>query len=377
MSELFPARGGVAEAVGDRAWLQAMLDAEAALARARGLASELVGAIASACRAERYDVAALGREAAASGNPVVPLVAALRAQLEATAGAGAEVHRGATSQDVLDTAAMLVARRALAPLRADLGAAADAAARLAREHRTTPVAGRTLLQQALPTTFGLKAAGWATALDAAGAGLAAAPLAAQLGGAAGTLAGLGPDVLDRYAAELGLAAPVLPWHTDRTRIAALAGALGTACGAVAKPARDVVLLAQTEVGEVREAAPGGSSAMAHKRNPVAAVAALAAAREAPGLVATLLASMEQEHERAAGAWHAEWRPLTALLLATGSAAAWLRACLEGLEVDAGRVRANLELPGGVPAPERTPAALDAAVAAAAALVDRALAARER
>ena len=155
------------------------------------------------------------------------------------------------------------------------------------------MAGRTLLQQALPTTFGLKAAGWMTALDAVGARLSAVPLAAQLGGPAGTLASLGPEVAARFAAELGLAEPVLPWHTDRTRIAELAGALGAACGAVAKAAGDVVLLAQTEVAEVREAAPGGSSAMAHKRNPVAAVSALGCARQAPGLVATLLASMEQ------------------------------------------------------------------------------------
>jgi len=364
-------RGRVGAAVGDRAWLQAMLDAEAALARARQLPAGQVEAIAAACRAELYDVAALGAEAAASGNPVVPLVEALRR--EVGGAAGGEVHRGATSQDILDTAAMLVARRALEPLGDDLRAAAEAAARLAREHRSTPMAGRTLLQQAVPTTFGLKAAGWMTALDAAGARLATVPLAAQLGGPAGTLALLGPAVLARFAAGLGLAEPVLPWHTDRTRVADLAGGLGAACGTAAKAAGDVVLLSQTEVGEVREGLPGGSSSMPHKRNPVAAVSALGCARQAPGLVATLLASMEQEHERAAGAWHTEWRPLTSLLLATGSAAAWLRACLEGLEVDPERMRANLELPGGVPPAERTPAA----TASAEALVDRALDRRAR
>jgi 3-carboxy-cis,cis-muconate cycloisomerase len=217
----------------------------------------------------------------------------------------------------------------------------------------------------VPTTFGLKAAGWAAGLDAAGDELDAAQLAAQLGGPAGTLDGLGPEVLAEYASTLGLDEPDLPWHTDRTRIAALASALGGACGAIAKPALDVVLLAQTEVGEVREAAPGGSSSMPHKRNPVAAISARACARQAPGLVATLLASMEQEHERAAGAWHAEWAPLRALLVATGSAAAWLRTCLEGLEVDTERMSANL--PGDDPS----------AVASAAALVDRWLAARAR
>ena len=348
MSELFDGvleRGPVREAVSDAAWLRAMLDAEAALARARGL-DELAGAIAGAA----LDPAALGREAAASGNPVVPLVAALRERL------GDEVHRGATSQDILDTASMLVARGALGPLCDDLGGAADAAARLAAEHRATPIAGRTLMQHAVPTTFGLKAAGWMAALDTSTAALRAIRFAAQLGGPAGTLAD--EELVARYAGDLDLDAPVLPWHTDRTRIAALATALGMACGAVAKVAGDVVLLAQTEVGEVHEAAPGGSSSMPHKRNPVAAISARACARQAPGLVGTLLAAMEHEHERAAGAWHAEWRPLRELLVATGSAAAWLRTCLQGLQVDPARMRANLTTP--------------ADPADAAALTDRAL-----
>ena len=221
-----------------------------------------------------------------------------------------------------------------------------------------------LFRSAVPTTFGLKAAGWAAGLDAAGRLLAGLRPAAQLGGPAGTLDGLGPEVLERYAAELGLEAPALPWHTERTRIAALASALGTASGVVAKAAGDVVLLAQTELGEVTEAAPGGSSSMPHKRNPVAAVAARACARQAPGLVATLLAAMEQEHERAAGAWHAEWAPLRSLLVSAGSAAAWLRTSLEGLQVHPERMRANLGAADG------------GAIASAAALVDRALAARQ-
>ena len=347
------ARGRVAPAVADESWLRAMLDAEAALAWARGLPDAVVDRIAAA----RVDIRELGERAAASGNPVVPLVEALREQ------AGPEVHRGATSQDILDTATMLVVRDALVPLREDLAAAADAAARLAADHRATPIMGRTLLQQAVPTTFGLKAAGWMSGLDAAGRRLAAFRPAAQLGGPAGTLDGLGPQVLARFATSLGLDEPVLPWHTERTRIAELAGALGTAAGAIAKPAGDVVLLAQTELAEVHEAAPGGSSSMPHKRNPVAAISARACARQAPGLVSTLLAAMEHEHERAAGAWHAEWAPLRALLVATGSAAAWLRTCLEGLQVDAERMRDTMERSDHV------------AVASAAALVDRALAAR--
>jgi 3-carboxy-cis,cis-muconate cycloisomerase len=347
------ARGRVAPAVADEAWLRAMIEAEVALAWARGLPAEIAEGIAAA----RVDIRELGERAAESGNPVVPLVAALREQL------GPEVHRGATSQDILDTAAMLVARDALVPLREDVGAAADAAARLAADHRATPTIGRTLLQHALLTTFGLKAAGWMSGLDAAGRRLAAFRPTAQLGGPVGTLDGLGPEVLARFATSLGLDEPALPWHTERTRIAELAGALGMAAGAVAKAAGDVVLLAQTEVGEVREAASGGSSSMPHKRNPIAAISARACARQAPGLVSTLLAAMEHEHERAAGAWHAEWAPLRALLVATGSAAAWLRTCLEGLQVDTERMRANVG------------AQDDGAVASAAALVDRALAMR--
>jgi 3-carboxy-cis,cis-muconate cycloisomerase len=342
------ARGDAREAVSDGAWLQAMLDVEAALARACAgagvIAEEHAQAIVAACRAELFDAAAIGAEAANVGNPAEPLVRALR---ERVGGAAAEdVHRGATSQDIVDSAAMLVTRRALEAVLPDLHGAAGAAARLAREHRDTPMIGRTLMQQAVPTTFGLKAAGWLVALDESTVRLREVRLAAQLGGAAGNLAALGAagvDVLDRFARELGLDEPVIPWHTDRTRIAELAGALGEACGAVAKVAGDVVLLAQTEVGEVREGVEGrgGSSTMAHKRNPVAAISARAAARQAPGLVATLLACMEHEHERAAGAWHAEWPALRSLLVFAGSAAAWLRDCLENLGVDVDRMRENL------------------------------------
>jgi 3-carboxy-cis,cis-muconate cycloisomerase len=353
------ARGRVPGTVSDAAWLRAMLAAEVALARARGLDDEVADAIAAAASDPRLDPRTLGERAAESGNPVVPLVAALREI------AGPEVHRAATSQDILDTAAMLVAADALAIVRGDLGAAAGAARRLAAEHRATPTIGRTLLQQALPTTFGLKAAGWMRGLDAGLERLAGFRPVAQLAGPAGTLDAIGPDVLRRYCELLGLDEPVLPWHTERSRIGELASALGIACGAIAKVAGDIVLLAQTEVGEVAEAAPGGSSSMPHKRNPVAAVSARACARQAPGLVATLLASMEQEHERAAGAWHAEWAPLRALLVASGSAAVWLRTCLEGLQVDAGRMRANLP----------ADAELSPAVESAAALVDRALAGR--
>ena len=351
------ARGAVAEEVGDRAWLQAMLDSEAALARASAAAglvpAEAAEAIAAVCRAEHFDLAEIGRDAARTGTPVVGVVRGLTAR--AGAEAGAHVHRGATSQDVIDTAAMLVARRALGPLLEDLRGAADAAARLADAHRATVGVGRTLLQHALPVTFGLKAANWLVGLDEARVGLARVreeQLAVQLGGAVGTLASLGEaglEVLGGMARELELAEPTGPWHTIRVRPAALAGALGLAAGVMAKVARDITLLAQTEVGEAREGGEGrgGSSTMPHKRNPVAAVATVACAERAPGLVATMLAAMAQEHERAAGAWQGEWETGSELLRLTGSAAAWLRDALEGLEVDAARLRDNLDATGGL------------------------------
>lgn len=300
------ARGRAAELVSEGAWLQALLDVEAALARANAAAgsvpAEAAERIAAVCRAERFDARALAREAADHATVVVPLVRALRAQVgDADAGF---VHLGATSQDVVDSAAMVLAGRALDAIADDLDGAAAAACALAREHRATPMIGRTLLQQALPTTFGLRAAGWMHGLDGARQRLLAVrsnELWVQLGGPVGSG---DPRVAAAVARELGLTEPLLPWHTIRLPIAALAGALGATSGIVAKIARDVTLLAQDEVGELREGGEGrgGSSAMAHKRNPVAAVSALACARRTPALVATLLASMEQEHERAAGAW---------------------------------------------------------------------------
>lgn len=348
----------VAAATDDRAWLQAMLDVEAALARAQARAS-LIGdgdaeRIAACCRAERYDADEIGRAAASSGNPVIPLVRALTAQVPGDAARS--VHLGATSQDVLDTAMMLVARRALDAILADLAAVADACAELARTHRDTVMAGRTLLQQALPVTFGLKAAGWLAGVDQTRRRLAAvrdARLAVQFGGAAGTLASLGeagPAVLAALADELELAEPVLPWHTERSRLADLAGALGAAAGVLGKIARDLALLTQTEVAEVAEPSGpgrGGSSTMPHKRNPVAATVAAGCVHRVPGLVATLLGAMVHEHERAAGAWHAEWETLRDLLRAVAGAAGWARDATSGLRVDPDRMRADLEVTGGL------------------------------
>ena len=366
------ARGGVD--AGDAAWLRAMLDAEAGLARAlerAGLAPAGAGeAVTAAARAGNFDPNELGGLAALTGNPVPGLARALARQVPQTAVSA--VHRGATSQDIVDTAAMLLAKRAIGVIQADLAQAADAAAGLAAAHRDSIMIGRTLLQQAVPVTFGLVAAGWLTSLDEARAGLdAVGPrLAVQFGGAAGTLASLGEAgqrVTALLATELGLAVPVLPWHTDRLRIIDLGAALARVAAALGKIARDVTLLAQSEVGEVSEggtdqrgtdqqapaASPrrGGSSAMPHKHNPVASIAILGCTRQVPGLLATLAAASEQELQRAAGAWHAEWEPLTALLRLTGSASSWAADLLPGLVVDTSRMAANLAATKGLPLAE--------------------------
>ena len=333
------------EAVSDGAWVAAMLETERALAAAEAatgvIPADAAAGIAGACRAGELDVAELARAGRATGNPAEPLVRALR---ERVGGDAARfVHHGATSQDVMDTASMLVARSARGLVLAELAAVADACALLADAHRATPMAGRTLMQQAVPTTFGLKAAGWLVAVVDARVRLAAVPLKAQLGGAAGTLAVLGdrgPEVLRAFAAEVGLEEPVLPWHTRRVRVAELADALAAAASACDKIGLDVVLLAQTEVGEVSEAAGGGSSTMPQKRNTTRAAIARACARGVHA-AAGVLTDGEYEHERAAGAWHAEWGALSDALALAGGAAAAIHECLDGLEVHSDRMRENM------------------------------------
>ncbi len=372
---------------GDAAWLRAMLETEAALARAAeraGLVPPGAGAAVTAAAVPgNFDLSELGELSALTGNPVPALSRALARQVPAPL-AGA-VHKGATSQDIVDTAAMLLARQGLDAIGADLAAAAAAAARLAAGHRSTIMIGRTLLQQAVPITFGLVAAGWLAALDGTRAALArvrSERLAVQFGGAAGTLAALGDDgprVAALLAEELDLPAPPLPWHTDRLRVLELAAALAGADSVLSKIARDVTLLAQTEVAEVREgpggpaASPGGgsprrggSSAMPNKQNPVAAIAILACAKRAPGLLATLAAAGEQEHQRAAGAWHAEWEPLADLLTVTGSAASWAADLLGGLVVDQARMGANLAAAHGLPLAEHVTSLLAGSLGRAAA-----------
>jgi 3-carboxy-cis,cis-muconate cycloisomerase len=369
------ARGGVE--AGDTAWLQAMLDAEAGLARAlerAGLAPAGTGAAVTAtAKADNFDPNELGELAALTGNPVPGLARALARRVPQTAVSA--VHRGATSQDILDTAAMLLAKRAIDVMLADLAQAAEAAAGLAEAHRASIMIGRTLLQQAVPVTFGLVAAGWLTSVDEACEGLAAVRserLAVQFGGAAGTLASLGevgPQVAALLAEELELALPVLPWHTDRLRIIDLGVALARVAAALGKIARDVTLLAQEEIGEISEgggpsaargadpqaaaASPrrGGSSAMPHKHNPVASIAILGCTRQVPGLLGILVSNSEHELQRAAGAWHAEWEPLAALLRLTGSASSWAAELLPGLVVDVSRMAANLAATKGLPLAE--------------------------
>jgi len=350
----------VGDTVSERAWLAAMLSAESALARAEArvgvIPVDAAEAIAACCEVDRFDIASIAEEGRRVANPVEPLVRALA--LEAGAEAGGWVHWGATSQDVLDTAAMLVARAALDAILEELDGVAAGCAALAETHRATPMAARTVLQQAVPTTFGLVAAGWLVSVVEVRGRLGeirAARLAAQLGGAGGTLAALGPDgpaVARAFAEELELAEAPVPWHSLRVRIGELGAALDVAAGALGKIALDVTLLAQTEVGEVAESAGGGSSAMPQKRNPVGAVLTSACARTAHGHASILTAALPQEHQRAAGAWQAEWLALSGALAFTGGAAASLRETLDGLEVYPARMAENLARTGGLVLAER-------------------------
>ncbi|MFI1393465.1 3-carboxy-cis,cis-muconate cycloisomerase [Streptomyces sp. NPDC020681] len=383
---LSPVRAGspAEYATGDRAVLQALLDAEAALTRAQstlGLAPKEAGrAVTEAACADRFDVRSLALRARSGGNPVIPLVADLTAVVAELAPDEAEfVHRGATSQDILDTALMLVAARTLDLITADLADTAASLAGLAAAHRDTPMPGRTLTQHAVPTTFGLKAAGWrALVLDAHDRlTRVRASLPAQLGGAAGTLAAFhayapdaegdaGLELTAAYAGELRLAAPDLPWHALRTPIADLAGALAFTAGALGKIAADVLVLSRTEIAEVAEAAGGASSAMPHKSNPVRATLVASAARQVPALSAILLGSLTAEDERSAGPWHAEWQPLREALRLTGGAAHTAAELCAGLRILPDRMRAHLDLTGGRMLSERLNAELAPLIGRAAA-----------
>jgi len=339
----------------DAACLQRMLDFEAALARAEAatgvIPANAVGPIAAACRAEAFDLGALAEAATRSGTLAIPLVKALTTSVaKVDPDAARYVHWGATSQDVVDSAAMLGLRAAIDALLLDIGRAIAGFAKLARAHRGTAAVARTWLQHALPMPFGLKLAEYAAALHRSRARLRRLrkeAVALQFGGAAGTLAALGGNglrVAEQLALELGLSLPDAPWHTHRDRIAEAASVMAILAGTCGKIARDVSLMMQTDVAEAFEPSGegrGGSSTMPHKRNPVASATALAAATMAPNLAATIFAAQVQDHERSAGPWHAEWPVLPMLLLVTSGALAAIVDIAEGLEVDAGRMRLNL------------------------------------
>jgi 3-carboxy-cis,cis-muconate cycloisomerase len=345
----------------DVACLQHMLDFEAALARAEAAAGIIpvraAGPIAEACKAQAFDLTALAEAATKSGNLAIPLVKALTAAVaKADAKAARYVHWGATSQDVIDTAGMLTLRAAIDALLADLDRAIAGFAKQAKQHRHTAMVGRTWLQHALPMPFGLKLAEYAAALNRSRARLRRLrqeTLALQFGGAAGTLAALGEHgwrVAEKLAEELDLPLPEAPWHTHRDRFAEAASVMAIIAGTCGKIARDVSLMMQTDVGEAFERSGegrGGSSTMPHKRNPVAAATALAAATMAPNLAATIFAAQVQDHERSAGPWHAEWPTLPSLLLVTSGGLAAIVDIAEGLEVDAIRMRANLDTTHGL------------------------------
>ena len=346
---------------GDRATLQFMLDFEAALAHAEAavgiVPANCAETIAAACNASAFDLAGLAEAATRSGNLAIPLVKALTAEVaRANKDAAGFVHWGATSQDVIDTATMLMLRAGIDALRADIDRAITGFARLARQHRNTAVVARTWLQHALPMPFGLKLAEYAAALHRSRdrlLHLRTHTLALQFGGAAGTLAALGDrgwHVAEKLSEILKLPLPEAPWHSHRDRIAEAAAVLAIIAGTCGKIARDVQLMMQTDVAEAFEPSGegrGGSSTMPHKRNPVAAASAIAAATMAPNLAATIFAAQIGDHERSAGPWHAEWPTLPNLLLVTSGALAATVDIAEGLEVDAARMRSNLDATGGL------------------------------
>jgi 3-carboxy-cis,cis-muconate cycloisomerase len=345
----------------DQGRLQAMLDFEAALARAEArvglIPSSAVAPIAAACDAGLYDFAALGEAIATAGNSAIPLVKALGKQI-ASSDAEAEryVHLGATSQDVMDSGLVLQLRQALAQIENQLAQLADSLAAQAQRFATTPLAGRTWLQHATPVTLGMKIAGWLGAVTRSRQRLQELKprlLVLQFGGASGTLAALGAQALpiaEALAEELQLSLPEQPWHTQRDRIVEYGAVLGLIAGSLGKFGRDISLLMQTEAAEVFEpAAPGkgGSSTMPHKRNPVGAAVLIGAATRVPGLVSTLFSAMPQEHERSLGLWHAEWETLPEICCLVSGSLQQARLLADGLEVDAVRMGRNLELTQGL------------------------------
>jgi 3-carboxy-cis,cis-muconate cycloisomerase len=345
----------------DRGRLQGLLDFEAALARAEVRAGVIppsaAVAIEAQCRADLFDIEALARGAVPAGNVAIPLVKALTdAVARSDAEAARFVHWGATSQDAIDTGLVLQLRAALDAIDTALERLAAALVHLADTHKATPLAGRTWLQHALPITFGLKAAGWLSAVARHRVRLRelrSRLLVVQFGGAAGTLAALGTQgmkVAAALAEELKLGLPDIPWHAQRDRVAEVATVLALLVGTLGKSARDISLLMQTEVAEAFEPAAegrGGSSTLPHKRNPVGSAIVLAAAVRVPALAAVMLTAMVQEHERGLGGWHAEWETLPEICTLAAGALEHLTQVAQGLEVDAARMHANVEATHGL------------------------------
>lgn len=350
----------------DQSVLQAMLDFEIALARAEArcgvISQSAAEVITNAAQAGSFNAAVLAEQTLRLGTPAIPFVKALTELVRAKDSAAAGfVHWGATSQDVTDSALVLLMKQAQAVLRSDLDRLAQSLRRLSVEHERTVMLGRTLLQSAPPVTFGLKAAGWLGAIQRSRKRLEQCfrdALVVEFGGASGTVAALGKrgiEVGQALAADLGLAYPESPWHAHRDRLAALVCACGVLTGALGKLARDISLLMQPEVGEVSEPAGdgrGGSSTLPHKHNPVGCAATLACANRVPGMVSAFLSAMVQEHERGLGNWQAESSTLASVVQSTGLAIAAMAEVTEGLIVDAARMRANIEATGGVVFAER-------------------------
>jgi 3-carboxy-cis,cis-muconate cycloisomerase len=352
---------GMREVFSDRGRVQGMLDFEAALARAEAsigaIPAEVVNDIVAACDASLYDFDALAVAIGNAGNSAIPLVKALGRQI-ATRNEKAEryVHMGATSQDAMDSGLVVQLRSAITLLDKDLENLADALAQQAQRHAGVPMPGRTWLQQATPITLGAKIAGWLGAITRHRQRLKELTprlLCLQFGGASGSLAALGEmafPIAEALARELKLNLPDQPWHTQRDRLVEFASWLGLVAGGLGKIGRDISLMMQTEAGEVFEpaaAGKGGSSTMPHKRNPVGAAVMIGAATRAPGLVATMFSAMPQEHERSLGLWHAEWETLPELCCLVSGSLQQALAVIPGLEVDAGRMRQNLDLTHGL------------------------------
>jgi 3-carboxy-cis,cis-muconate cycloisomerase len=344
-----------------RSYLQAMLDFEAALARAEGRAgvipSSAVTAIAAKCKAELFEGVALAQGAKLAGNLAIPLVKALTAAVSQTnKDAARYVHWGATSQDAIDTGMVLQLREALKAIAKDLDHLATGLSKLAAKHRSTIVAGRTWMQQALPTTFGAKVVGWLDALGRHSERLQQTQrrsLVLQFGGAVGTRAALGErgsEVAKNLAEELRLELPAVPWHSHRDRLTEVATTLGLCVGTLGKIARDIALHSQAEIGEVSEPSSqgrGGSSTMPHKRNPVTSAVVLSAAARVPGLVSTMLSAVPQEQERGLGGWHAEWETLPDIVRLTAGALHQMAETAPRLEIDPERMKQNLEATRGL------------------------------